>query len=217
MSLFRPNLAATLVALLALSCSAGAQGRVDAKVPKLTLTLTAEKTSWRAGEAVHVKIRIENASGQDVEIPSNVSFMADNRGPGGDHVTMSDGVFSSPVSLTKAYADHPAGCENDLSESRVRRVKGTNIVEIFPDSGELILKKGEAKEYAFDISSKCWHHYISAYYADSSIFPLAEKYKVKTYRVFFSMQFPAGTSNVGGVKTRLVTHLKSNAVEVEIN
>jgi len=60
-------------ALAALVGVAAAQEREYAEAPNLRLTLTAEKTTWRAGEPSPVRIRIENATGESIEIPSTVA------------------------------------------------------------------------------------------------------------------------------------------------
>jgi hypothetical protein len=212
------TLMAAFVALPALSCAVGAQGLEKAKVPTLNLTLTAEKTSWRAGEAARVKIKIENASGGETEIPSTVYFTADNRSVvGGSSVTMLDGVFWSPVSLLKSYDAPSARCRNDLSPDRVETLKGTNVVTIFPAKETLPLKKGEAKEFDFDLAGTCWGHSIAAFYPDDSLFSLAAKYKQKTYGLYFETEFDTGKTEVGGKSNPVVKDLKSNVVVITID
>ena len=205
------------VALLALACVAGAQSRQKPKVPKLTLTLTVEKTVWRYKEAAPVKIRIENASEDEAKIPSAVYFTADNRSETGGIVTKSEGVFWSPVSLRKTYAASAELCQDDLSPGRVEKFHGTDIVTIFPPKEKLTLKKGEAKEFDFDLAAMCWNHSIGSMYPNRSIFSLAADYRRKTYTVYFEMEFQVGATEAGGLKVPTLEHLKSNAVEISID
>lgn len=212
------KLLTVIVASLALSCAAVARERGVEKVPKLKLSLTAEKTSWRSGEDARVKVRIENASEGEASIPSVVNFTADNRSEvGGGLVTMGDGVFWSPVSLLKSYFARAGRCQNDLSPDRVETLKGTNIVSIRPAGERLTLKKGEVKEFDFDLAETCWGHSIAAFYPNGSLFSLAAKYGRKTYGVYFQMRFQTGTTKAGGLKVPTVEHLKSNAVEISID
>lgn len=204
------------VALLALACGAGAQSRQKAKVPKLSLTLTVEKTVWRYKEAAPVKVRIENESEGEAKIPSAVYFTADNRSETGGIVTKREGVFWSPVSLRKTYAAGAELCQDDLSPGRVEKFNGTDIVTIFPPKEKLTLKKGEAKEFDFDLAAMCWNHSIGSMYPNRSIFSLAADYRPKTYSVYFEMEFQTGTTKTGNIKVPTLEHLKSNAVEISI-
>src|ERR1700754_1307485 len=212
----RVQLMTAFVALLALACGAGAQSRRKAKVPKLTLTLTVGETGWRYKEAAPVKIRIENASEGEAKIPSAVYFTADNRGRTGGSVTKSEGVFWSSVSLLKTYAASGELCQNDLSPGRVEKLHGTEIVTIFPPKEKLTLKKGEAKEFDFDLAATCWNHSIGSMYPNRNIFSLAADYGRKTYTVYFEMEFQVGKTEAGSLKVPTLEHLKSNAVEISI-
>ncbi|HKG12816.1 MAG TPA: hypothetical protein VKB12_05735 [Pyrinomonadaceae bacterium] len=211
---FKLKLVTVSVALTALAGVAGAQEREYAEPPELKLTQTVEKTFWRAGEPAHVRVRIENASGGSIEIPSNVSFMADNRSREDGWATTSHGVFWSPVSLTKTYSVRGSQCQNDLTPDRVKTPKGGKVVEIHPAKDKLTLGKGEAKEFSFDLAGTCWGHSIQAFYPDSTIFEAAGRYKSNSYRVYFLMQFRMRTGDPKDVRNH---QLKSNAVEVTIN
>lgn len=211
------KLMTAFVVSLALAGAAGAQGRDREKVPKLNLTLTVEKLSWRYTEAAPVKIRIENASGGETKIPLVVYFTADNRGMTDGMVTKREGVFWSPVSLRKTYAASAERCQDDLSPGRVEKFKGGNVVTIFPPKEKLTLKKGEAKEFDFNLAAMCWNHAIASTYPDRSFFSLAEGYGRKTYSLYFEMEFQTGTTKVGSMKVPAVEHVKSNAVEITID
>jgi hypothetical protein len=201
------------VALLALVGVARAQEREYAEAPKLNLTLTAEKTAWRLGETAHVRIRIENATGGKIEIPSTIYFQADNRPSDDGRVTMSHGVFWSPVSLTQTYGGGAGVCRSDLTPERVEVLK-KKVVVIHPAKDALVLEKGDAKEFSFDLARTCWGHSIAAFYPSETIFEATENYGRNTYRVYFEMEFRKQTSTRNDPRYH---QLKSNAVEVTIN
>lgn len=207
------RLALVLLAFCAPAAAARAQEREYAEAPNLKLTVTAEKTHWRQGAAAPVRVRIENATGGRMEVPSVIVFRADNRLDDGGRVTTSEGVLWSPVSLTKSYGVGAKSCQNDLSPQRVKNVKGV-VVEIHPDRGVIVLDKGGAKEFGFDLALTCWGHSISSFYPSSTVFEAAERFKPNSYRVYFSMQFPMRTGKPGDARYHQV---KSNAVEVIIN
>ena len=202
--------------LCALAVNAGAQEREYADAPKLKLTVTVDQSVWRQGEAAPVRLRIENVSDGDIEMPSTASFLADNRARGDEDITTAHGVFSSPVSFTKVYAGRTRGCQDDLSPDRVERPKGGNVVVIHPARDRVMLAKGAAKEFTFDLAGTCWKHYILSFYADETIFAAAADYRPNTYRVYLLMQFRM-RPKPGGPEGPLFHQLKSNAVEVTIN
>ena len=207
------RLAPLLFALCALATAAGAQEREYAVAPNLKLTLSAVKTAWRPGEPAPVRIRVENATGERFEIPSTVSFKADNRANDGVMATMSHGVFWSPVSLTKSYGDGRNGCQDDLTPGRVETLQG-KVRVIHPARDKIFLEKGEAKEFSFDLSATCWGHSIGAYHPSRNIFEVAERYTKHSYRVYFQMQFPMRLADPVAPRYH---QLKSNEVEVTIN
>lgn len=201
------------VALLALACAAGAQEREYAEASGLRLTLAVEKGAWRPNEAATVKIKIENATGERIEIPSTISFRADNRANEKVMVTTSEGVFWSPVSLTGDYTGREGVCQNDLTPERVEVVK-KKVLVIHPAKDKLVIEKGEAKEFSFDLARTCWGHSIHAFYPSRTIFEAAKGYKPNQYRVYFQMQFRMRT---GDPKDPRYFHLKSNPVEIIID
>jgi hypothetical protein len=213
------KLTSVVLISLALTFSAGAKVQNLEEVPNLRLTLSIENTTWTKYEPVLVKITIENLSGNKVELPSSISFNLDNRTFASERVTMDNGVFWSPVSLTKTYGKDVAGCQSDLVENRVEVLKGTNIVSISPPKDSLMLTTGEKKEFSFDLTKTCWNHSISSVYPNSNLFslvdttPAAKHIGSNKYRVYFDMEFKAGT--VDGIPRN--KRPRSNEVEIVVN
>ena len=209
----RHKLAPLLFALCTLATASGAQEREYAVAPNLKLTLLVVKTAWRPGEPAPVRMRVENATGERFEIPSTVSFKADNRANDDGRETMRHGIFWSPVSLTKSYGGSPNGCQDDLAPGRVETLKG-KVRIIHPARDKIVLEKGEAKEFSFDLVGTCWGHSLGAYYPSLNIFEVAERYTTNSYRIYFQMHFRMKTADP---KDPRYHQLKSNEVEVTIN
>jgi hypothetical protein len=207
------KLAPLLFALCTLATAAGAQEREYAAAPNLKLTLSVAKNAWRPGEPAAVRMKVENATGERFEIPSTISFKADNRANDGVRVTMSHGVFWSPVSLNKTYGGRPSGCQDDLAPGRVETVSG-KVRIIHPARDKIVLEKGEAKEFSFDLAGTCWGHSLGSYYPSLNLFEVAERYTNNSYRVYFQMQFPMRLADPVAPRYH---QLKSNAVEVTID
>jgi hypothetical protein len=213
MRVLKLKFAPLLLAFCALATVAGAQEREYADAPKLKLTLSIDRTAWRPGEPAPVRARIENATGDRFEIPSGISFKADNRPSDDDWVTMSHGVFWAPVGLNKGSGGDTGHCQSDLSPERVETLQG-KVVVIHPAKGKLMLEKGEAKEFSFDLTRACWGHSIAAFYPSQPIFEVAKRYPNNSYRIYFQMEFRMKTASKNDPRFH---QLKSNAVEVTIN
>lgn len=210
-----------VAAILTLSFSACAQMQEKKEAPNLRLTLTTEKTTWLRYKPAPVRITIENLSEAKVELPSSIYFRLDNRKSEDEPETTAEGVFLSPVRLTKTYGEDATGCQSDLTQDRVGVLKGTDIVLITPSTGSLILQKGEKKEFNFDLARTCWNHSISSIYPNRNLFPLvgahSSRFNGTKYKVYFEMGFDAGMSKINGIEMPLVHNLSSNKVEIEFD
>jgi len=203
-----------MVLFLALTCNASSQAQKKPGAPNLRLTLSMEKTIWLVYEPVPVKITVENLSGNKVQLPSSIYFKFDNRESESVRVTMSEGVFWSPVSLTKTYSKEVKGCEDDLIAERVEVLQDTNIVLISPPKDNLMLQKDEKKEFRFDLSKTCWNHSLSSIYPNGYLFSYVGA--SRKYKVYFEMEFKVGSAKLAGSDTpiNLNKRLKSNEVEI---
>lgn len=210
------------IIILALALSIGAQIATERKIPNLRLMLAAEKTTWVAGQSALVRVKIENLTGHEVEVSSTIYFKLDNRKSVAEGPTMANGVFWSPVSLTKIYDKDATGCQNDLTQARVEVLKGTNIVSITPAKDTLLLRQDENKEFTFDLAGTCWNHSISSVYPNNNLFSLLREHTSRftdtnKFKVYLEYHFQVVKLQPSETKTPVIHRLKSNEVEITIN
>lgn len=188
------------------------------ELPKVDFKLTVEKNVWKRSEPAIVKIVLENQddSKDFLTLPSGISFeMAkSNGGPAG----VIESMFWSPVSLTKNYRAGGQGCRNDLSNDRVSYSNNSKIRVISPTNSVLKLLKKEEKEFTVDLNATCWELSGSSLYPSRMLFSVIDEYpSEKMYKVYFEMEFRAGTGIHNGVKYPMTKHIKSNQVEITVN
>jgi hypothetical protein len=223
MSRYMSKLTGPAALILALTFCAGSRTHEETAVPNLRLTLSSEKKIWARNKPALVKVTIENLSEGSVEIPPGIDFQIDGGGTRSAFgITRANPVFWSPVSLTKIYSRNAAGCQNDLTEDRVKTVQGTNIVEIHPAKGGLTLGRGEAKKFSFNLAGICWNHEILSDYPRIDLFTLIKEHSEEfknpnTYKVYFEIGFDAGSTKINGMDTPLFKTIRSNEVEIEID
>ncbi len=208
------SLAATL---LLLPFSASAQMQEKKEIPNLRLTLTTEKTTWSQKETAPVKVTIESLSEHTAQVPATIYFRLDGRARGDERMTKREAVFWSPVTVTNTYAEKATTCQNNLTKDSIQPIKDTNLVMIHPPSNNLYLRKGEKREFSFNLAGMCWNHSMSSVYPDQNIFQLARPYFISaSYKLYFELHFDGGMSEENGILTPITLNLKSNEVRVVI-
>lgn len=202
----------TFLVFSALTGFVFSQTKDESVLPNIRLRLSTEETLWETGKKAAVKIVVENLSEKAVSLPNGIHFTVTD-GTQSAAVTMREKVFWSPVSLTKIY-EKINTCQNDLTKERVSTPGDKNIIQISPSAQNFILKKGEKKEFSFNLAGTCWNHVLSSSYPYRNLFTLTGFGK---FKVYFEMEFDAGEKEFKGIKYPAVEHVKSNEIEIIIN
>jgi hypothetical protein len=173
-------------------------------IPKIKFVVAAEDSVWKRRGQAFVMVTLENLGDSRIEVPSRIDFHIEN-GSG------NQGSYYAPFSLLKSYSEVANGCQNNLSNSDVKRHGG--VVGIFPDKRVFVLEGKGKKVLRVDLSGICWALSISSVYPDENVFKIA---RTGRYTLHFEMEFTSGKMNVQGINLPLVKHVKSNEVEIEI-
>lgn len=196
-----------VLSILTFSLSGFSQA-ADQEVPYLNFMLSSEKTSWKQGEPAVVKAKIEYPGGrlEAVNVPQSISFKVESKKR--EFLTSKSKVFWSPVSLTKNYQEKASKCQNDLTEDRVKNGS------ISPPANDFRLKKGESKEFIFNLAATCWNQVMLSDYPKRELFSLTG---TGNYIIYFEMEFRAGQSVSPGILVPRHVRIKSNEIEIDIN
>jgi len=210
------SLAVAAFAILLLTTVLIGQRAEIAKVPKVQLSLDAPVSVWKPTKPALTKVTVENIDTglTSINLPTSVYFHVSGFPSPTNAFATSNSDLWSPVSLIKNYDSSAKSCQDDLSAERVAKDDKNGIVSIMPSPTNLALRKGEKKEFEFDLTRTCWDRSISSIYPSQDLFAIARAGK---YKVYFEMEFLIGEKNQDGMKIPISEHIRSNEIEIQIN